>query len=86
MSPSHPFVQTLASLPIADGVTAHSIIAVKGDDGPPEEGSDGVVPYWSAHIEPVASQLVVKSEHSVQSNPHAIEEIRRILLEHAGKR
>jgi pimeloyl-ACP methyl ester carboxylesterase len=85
MSPSHPFIKTLSSLPIADGVTAHSIIAVKGD-GPPEEGSDGVVPYWSAHIEPVASEKVVKSPHSVQSNPHAIEEIRRILLEHAGER
>jgi pimeloyl-ACP methyl ester carboxylesterase len=85
MSPSHPFIKTLSSLPIADGVTAHSIIAVKGD-GPPEEGSDGVVPYWSAHIEPVASEKVVKSPHSVQSNPHAIEEIRRILIEHAGER
>jgi pimeloyl-ACP methyl ester carboxylesterase len=85
MSPSHPFIKTLSSLPIADGVTAHSIIAVKGD-GPPKEGSDGVVPYWSAHIEPVASEKVVKSPHSVQSNPHAIEEIRRILLEHARER
>jgi pimeloyl-ACP methyl ester carboxylesterase len=85
MSPSHPFIKTLSSLPIADGVTAHSIIAVKGD-GPPEEGSDGVVPYWSAHVEPVASEKVVKSPHSVQSNPHAIEEIRRILIEHAGER
>ncbi len=85
MSPSHPFVKTLSSLPIVEGVTAHSIIAVKGD-GPPQEGSDGVVPYWSAHIEPVTSEKVVKSPHSVQSNPHAIEEIRRILLEHAGER
>jgi hypothetical protein len=85
MSPSHPFIKTLSSLPIADGVAAHSIIAVKGD-GPLEEGSDGVVPYWSAHIEPVASEKVVKSPHAVQSNPHAIEEIRRILIEHAGER
>lgn len=85
MSPSHPFIKTLSSLPIAEGVTAHSIIAVKGD-GPPEEGSDGVVPYRSAHIEPVASEKVVKSSHAVQSNPHAIEEIRRILIEHAGER
>ncbi len=85
MSPFHPFVKTLSSLPVVEGVTTHSIIAVKGD-GPLEEGSDGVVPYWSAHIEPVASEKVVKSSHAVQSNPHAIEEIRRILLEHAGER
>jgi pimeloyl-ACP methyl ester carboxylesterase len=85
MSPFHPFVKTLSSLPIVEGVTAHSIIAVKGE-GPPEEGSDGVVPYWSAHIEPVASEKVIQSSHAVQSNPHAIEEIRRILVEHAGER
>lgn len=82
MSPFHPFIKTLSSLSIVEGVTAHSIIAVKGD-GPPEEGSDGVVPYWSAHIEGVSSEKVVKSSHAVQSNPHAIEEIRRILIEHA---
>jgi len=82
MSPFNPFVKTLAALPIADGVKAHSIIAVKGA-GEPADGSDGVVPYWSAHIDGVESELVVRSGHSVQSNPRAIEEIRRILLEHA---
>jgi hypothetical protein len=43
-----------------------------------------VVKYSSAHIEPVQSELVVKSSHSVQGNPHAIEEVRRILRVHAG--
>ena len=54
--------------------------------GLPIHGTDGVVPYWSAHIDGVESELVVRSEHSVQGNPHAIEEVRRILLEHAGDR
>jgi hypothetical protein len=80
---SNPFLRTLASLPIAKGVKAHSIIAVKGD-GPPEKGNDGVVRYTSAHIEGVESELVVRSSHSCQSNPHTIEEVRRILYEHAG--
>ncbi|MGH7332448.1 MAG: hypothetical protein ACREKS_06805 [Candidatus Rokuibacteriota bacterium] len=30
------------------------------------------------------SELVVNSSHSVQGHPQAIEEIRRILLEHAA--
>ena len=81
MSPAHRLIRTLSSLPIAHGVTAHSIIAVKGD-GPPEQGEDGVVAYSSAHLEGVASERVVRSGHSVQSHPEAIEEIRRILLEH----
>jgi pimeloyl-ACP methyl ester carboxylesterase len=83
MTPGHPFVQGLAPIPVADGVAAHSIIAVKGD-GPVEEGNDGVVEYKSAHIEGVESELVVGSPHSVQGHPDAIEEVRRILLVHAG--
>jgi hypothetical protein len=83
MDSSNPFVQTLSGLPIANGVHAHSIIPVKGD-GPPEEGNDGVVKYNSAHIEGVESELVVRSGHSTQSNPETIEEVRRILYEHAG--
>jgi len=40
------------------------------------------VSYRSAHLDGVASELIVESGHSVQGNPEAIEEIRRILLEH----
>ena len=83
MDSSNPFVQTLSGLPIAKGVHAHSIIAVTGN-GPPEEGNDGVVEYKSAHIEGVESELVVRSGHSTQANPETIEEVRRILYEHAN--
>ena len=61
----------------------NSIIAVEGD-GPVEQGDDGVVKYVAAHIEPVESELVVKSSHSTQGNPHTIEEVRRILRVHVG--
>jgi pimeloyl-ACP methyl ester carboxylesterase len=82
MNPRSSFIQALASIPIAPGVRAHSIIAVKGD-GPIAEGDDGVVKYTSAHIDGVESELVVRSDHSVQWAPEAIEEVRRILLMHA---
>jgi len=85
MRPGHPFVRTLAASPIADGVTVHSIIAVEGD-GPPEEGSDGVVKYKSAHLEGVASEKIVHSDHSTQGHPETILEVRRILLEHVEAR
>ena len=83
MDASSPFIKTLASLPIAPGVHAHSIIPVKGN-GPAEESNDGVVEYKSAHIDGVESELVVRSGHSTQSQPETIEEVRRILYEHAG--
>jgi triacylglycerol esterase/lipase EstA (alpha/beta hydrolase family) len=83
MDASNPFIKTLATIPIADGVHANSIIPVKGE-GPPEDGNDGVVEYKSAHVEPVESELVVRSSHSTQATPQTIEEVRRILYEHAG--
>ena len=85
MSPRAPFVRTLSTIPIAPGVAANSIIAVKGN-GPVEGGDDGVVKYESAHIDGVESEVVVRWEHSVQAHPNAIEEVRRILLLHAGAR
>ena len=84
MSPNHPFIRTLADLSIAPGVRYHSIIAVKGD-GDPKEGNDGVVTYSSAHLEGAKSEYVVRSPHSVQGHPLAIEEVRRILLEQIGE-
>jgi pimeloyl-ACP methyl ester carboxylesterase len=81
MTPGNPFVRTLADSPIAPGVAAHSIIAIK-DGLPSKTADDGVVKYESAHIDGVESELIVTSAHSCQSNPHTMAEVRRILLEH----
>ena len=82
MDPKSRFVQMYNTFPVVPGVTAHSIIAVKNPKDPKEKWNDGVVEYKSAHIEPVASELVVNSGHSTQDHPETIEEVRRILLEH----
>ncbi|KJR99091.1 MAG: hypothetical protein VR65_16720 [Desulfobulbaceae bacterium BRH_c16a] len=83
MSEDNPLLTGLVSLPIVPGVVAHSIIAVKpGMDI--ATGNDGVVGYQSAHIEGVDSEFIVRSEHSCQGHPFAIEEVRRILLKHVG--
>jgi len=81
MDPKNKFIKALAALPIAPGVTVHSIIAVENPDDPKEKWNDGVVAYSSAHLEGVASELIVHSSHSTQSEPQTIEEVRRILLE-----
>jgi pimeloyl-ACP methyl ester carboxylesterase len=83
MTPGNPFLKTLRSLPVLPGIASHSIIAVEGA-GPPEEGADGVVKYESAHLADVESERVVRSGHSCQGHPDTIEEVRRILREHAG--
>jgi len=80
MSPNHPFIRTLADIPIVPEVHYHSIIAVKGK-GDPREGNDGVVEYSSAHLDGADSEYIVRSSHSVQGHPLVIEEVRRILLD-----
>lgn len=81
MRPGHPFVKTLSASPLAPGVTAHSIVAVQGT-GDVLALNDGVVAYRSAHLAGVASEKIVHSSHSMQSNPMTILEVRRILREH----
>jgi hypothetical protein len=83
MGPGHRFIQTLASIPVAPGVAFNSIIAVK-QNGPIQDGDDGVVQYKSAHLADAESELVVHSDHSCQGDPHTIEEVRRILLLHGS--
>ena len=82
MAPDSPFIKAISSMPIASGIIAHSIIPVKNPDDPKDEWEDGVVEYKSAHMDGVASELIIPREgHSVQDKPQAIEEIRLILLE-----
>jgi pimeloyl-ACP methyl ester carboxylesterase len=82
MNPHNAFLRALADIPLAPGVVANSIIAVRGA-GPIEKDEDGVVAYRSAHIEGVESELVIQSGHTLQDQPEAVEEVRRILLFHA---
>jgi hypothetical protein len=81
MACDNRYLLALAEIPTAPGVTSHSIIAVQGD-GDYRQGKDGLVAYSSAHIDYAASEIIVRSFHSCQDKPPAIEEVRRILLEH----
>jgi pimeloyl-ACP methyl ester carboxylesterase len=82
MSPKNPFMLALAEIPVAPGVKSHSIVAVEGH-GDYHEGADGVVKYTSAHQDYTDSEFIVDSFHSCLSQPATIEEVRRILREHA---
>jgi hypothetical protein len=81
MSPDNPVLLKLADIPPAPGVTAHSIIAAKEPEKLPD-CDDGVVKYSSSHVSYSKTELIVKSGHTCQDKPPAIEEVRRILLEH----
>jgi pimeloyl-ACP methyl ester carboxylesterase len=84
MTPTNPALVALSKIPVSPNVAAHSIIAVQGN-GPIDTGDDGVVSYRSAHIDEAVSELVIRSDHSVQANPYTLAEVRRILLLHLNE-
>jgi pimeloyl-ACP methyl ester carboxylesterase len=81
LSPHNRFVLEVNKLPITPGIPYHSIIGDRGHGDTPNS-SDGVVAYWSSHLDGAQSELIVPSNHSSPANPEAIAEVRRILRLH----
>lgn len=84
LMPDSPVLSALLEMQKGPDVELHSIIGANRP-GPPTESTDGVVPYRSSHLRDVASEKVVRSDHSVQKSAEAIQEVRRILTEHLAK-
>jgi pimeloyl-ACP methyl ester carboxylesterase len=79
MAGDNRFLSMLVELPIAPGVTAHSVIAVREGQEDIDSGHDGVVSVESARLDGAESELIVRSGHSTQSHPVTMGEVRRIL-------
>ncbi len=86
LEPNAPVISALSELPIAEHVHAHSIIGTRTTYGTqnPQGTTDGVVAYWSSHLEGVISEALVPSNHMAQQHEESIDEVRRILREHFG--
>ncbi|MEM6916728.1 MAG: alpha/beta fold hydrolase, partial [Verrucomicrobiota bacterium] len=80
LSPRQPTLQILAELPLGYHPTLHSIIGDRGKEGPLEESSDGIVPYWSSHLENAKTETIVPAGHSMLSEPEVIERTKELLL------
>ena len=78
LEPNDRFVEAVNKLPIAPGIPYHSIMGDRGHGDTPNS-SDGIVPYWSSHLDGARSELIVNSDHGAQYNPQAIREVERIL-------
>jgi pimeloyl-ACP methyl ester carboxylesterase len=81
LSPRDRFVRAAKKIPIHPGIPYHSIVGDRGKGDTPDS-SDGVVAYWSSHLEGAVSERIVPSHHSSHQSPEGIDEVRRILLEH----
>jgi pimeloyl-ACP methyl ester carboxylesterase len=78
LEPNDRFVEAVDKLPITPGIPYHSIMGDRGRGDTPNS-SDGIVPYWSSHLDGAKSELIVNSDHGAQYNPQAIQEVGRIL-------
>ena len=74
------------SLPLDRSIPFHSIMGDRGRGGNLDrtrpQSTDGLVPFWSAHLDGAESELTVPSGHWVHLHPEGQAEIRRLLLEH----
>lgn len=89
LDPNNRFVTTIDKIPLAKGIPYHSIIADRGKGGNHDrtqpQSSDGIVPYWSSHLDGAQSEIIVPSDHWSNRSPQGIAEVRRILLLHIGR-
>ena len=78
LSPKSRFLNAMNTIPMTSGVPYNTIIGDRGRGDSPNS-SDGVVPYWSSHMNGSQSELIVPSGHGAHQNPQAIVEVLRIL-------
>jgi pimeloyl-ACP methyl ester carboxylesterase len=78
LSPKNRFVRMINKIPMVPGIPYHTIQGDRGKGDSPNS-SDGVVPYWSSHMDGAQSECIVPSDHSAHQNPKAFAEVVRIL-------
>jgi hypothetical protein len=68
LSPKSRFLNAMNTIPITPGVPYNTIIGDRGRGNSPNS-SDGVVPYWSSHMNGAESECIVPSGHGAHQNP-----------------
>ncbi|MEX0585053.1 MAG: alpha/beta fold hydrolase, partial [Pirellulales bacterium] len=86
LAPDSPILPVMLQTPQPPWVTYHNVVGVIPQSKWREKFAgrgDGVVPFGSAHLDNVASEIVVEADHvNVHSHPRSVLEVKRILLEH----
>jgi hypothetical protein len=84
LSPENPTLKVMDKLPVQ--APYHTIFGDRGIHDEPKS-TDGIVPYWSSHLDHALSEQSVPGPHGSCELPQTIEELKRILhlhLETAG--
>jgi pimeloyl-ACP methyl ester carboxylesterase len=78
LAPNNRFVVAINKVPITPGIPYYTILGDRGRGDSPNS-SDGVVPYWSSHLDGARSEFIAPCNHGSPLNPQAIAEVHRIL-------
>jgi pimeloyl-ACP methyl ester carboxylesterase len=78
LAPNNRFVVAINKIPMTKTIPYHSIIGDRGRGDSPNS-SDGVVAYWSSHLDGAKSEFIAPCDHGSPKNPQAIAEVHRIL-------
>ena len=81
LKPTSPALPVINSVPI--GIPYHSIIGDRGKGDSPNS-TDGVVAYWSSHLNGAQSECIVPGPHGSCELPQTIAELDRILRLNLG--
>ncbi len=84
LSPGGKFASILQELPMSDRVKKHSVIGDRGAGGDVWKTSDGVVPYWSSHIEGVP-ETIIPSSHGGLEHERCAAKVKELLRAHLGR-
>jgi pimeloyl-ACP methyl ester carboxylesterase len=89
LAPDCPIFPVMLTAPHAGWTQYHNVVGVVPKRtwlGRASDEGDGVVSFKSAHLDNIASEIIVPADHLVvHCHPLAILEVRRILLDHIAK-
>ena len=89
LSPDSPFFEAMLECERPPWMRYHNVVGLVPEDSWTHfiaGRGDGVVPYGSAIMTDVLSQIEVEADHiSVHTHPRAVLEVRRILIEHLSE-
>jgi hypothetical protein len=86
LDPNSRFLRAINDIPVVKTIPYHSVIGDRGKggnrDGTRPQSTDGIVPYWSSHLDGAVSEVIVPSGHWSNQHPAGIAEVKRILHQH----
>lgn len=83
LNPQNRFLNAINAIPTVKGIPFNAVIGDRGKGGNLDhsrpQSTDGIVPYWSSHLDGAKSELIVPTGHWSNWTRPGIAEVKRIL-------